>query len=45
LNEPLLGGLLEPIEIGIRGQSLRHNKPSFLAPGDRDVGQERRRCQ
>jgi hypothetical protein len=36
-DEPLLGGLPEPIEIGIRGQSLRHGKPSFPAPGDHNA--------
>src|SRR5437763_10075919 len=35
-GEPLLGGFPEPIEIGIRGQSLRHGTPSFSAPGDRN---------
>jgi hypothetical protein len=35
LTKPLLGGLFEPVKIGIRGQSLRHGKPSFSAPGDR----------
>jgi hypothetical protein len=34
-DKPLLGGLPEPIEIGVRGQSLRHGVPSFPAPGDR----------
>ena len=31
LNEPLLGGLLEPIEIGIRGQSLRRAQREIAA--------------
>ena len=29
-------GLSEPVEIGIRGQRLRHGTPSFSAPGDRN---------
>src|SRR5947208_17006629 len=45
LNEPLLGGLLEPIEIGIRGQSLRHGNLLSLRPATAILGQERRRCQ
>jgi hypothetical protein len=45
LNEPLLGGLLEPIEIGIRGQSLWHGNLLSLRPATAILGQERRRCQ
>src|SRR5882757_9405776 len=36
LDKPMLGGFLKPIEIGIRGQRLRHGTPSFSAPGDRN---------
>src|SRR5262245_54344163 len=35
-NEPLLGGFFQPVEIGVRGQSLRHGTPSFSTPGDRN---------
>src|SRR5262245_58101910 len=35
LHEPLLGGPLEPVEIGVCRKRLRHGTPSFFAPGDR----------
>jgi hypothetical protein len=35
-RKPLLGGFSQPIEIGIRGQGLRHDTPSFPVPGDRN---------
>ncbi len=40
-DKPLLGGLLQPVEIGIRGQCLRHGTPSFKAPGDRITGRKK----
>jgi len=38
LLEPLLGGLLEPVEIRLRGKRLGHGTPSFEAPGVRVSG-------
>src|SRR5262245_60616611 len=35
LGEPLLGGLFEPIKVGLGREGLRHDIPSFFAPGDR----------
>src|SRR5215813_2578223 len=35
LREPLLGGLLEPVDVGSGREGLRHGTPSFFAPGDR----------
>src|SRR5262249_31572048 len=35
-SKPLLGGFPQPVEIGIRGQGLRHKTPSFSVPGDRN---------
>src|SRR5262245_61992205 len=35
LREPLLGGLLEPVDVGLGRERLRHGIPSFFAPGDR----------
>src|SRR5688572_29597017 len=43
VREPLLGGLLEPGEIGTWGKSLGHRTPSFLKrPASAALGQERR---
>jgi hypothetical protein len=35
-SKPPFGGLPQPVEIGIRGQGLRHKTPSFSVPGDRN---------
>ena len=34
-GEPLLGGLLEPVDMGLRRKGLGHDTPSFSAPGVR----------
>ena len=36
LLQPLLGGLLQPIDVGMGGKRLGHGTPSFFAPGDRN---------
>ncbi len=41
-GKPLLGGLLQPIEIGLGRESLFHHAPSSSAPGSAAHGQERR---
>jgi hypothetical protein len=40
LGKPLLGSFSQPVEIGVRGQRLRHDTPSFLMPGDRTSGEK-----
>src|SRR5262249_23659988 len=45
-SKPLLGGFPQPVEIGIRGQGLRHKRHLLsLCPATATFGQERRRCQ
>lgn len=39
-GEPLIRGLLQPVEFGVRGQCLRNGTPSLQAPGDRITGRK-----
>src|SRR5262249_4502248 len=41
-REMFLGGLLQPIEVGLLGERLHHDVPSSSAPGSAAHGQERR---